>query len=319
MSSQTQKRKHKTLTIKEKCDILDRLNRNETFSSLASEYGVGRSTIYDVKKNHEKIKKFVSTTDCGPGKRQTLKKAEHPEVEEALYMWFLQERNRHAPISGPMLAMKAKFFYKEITKKDDFVASKGWLERFKSRHGIRLMTITGEKLSNDATCIEPFKLRFLQKVNDLNLDPSQVYNADESGLFWRVMPNKTFVSCNEKDVPGRKVSKERVTILPCANAAGTHALKMVVIGKSNKPRAFKNIDLPVHYYGQKSAWMTKDLFKKWFDECFVPEVRKWLKDHNFPQKALLLLDNAPGHPSEKELTTEDKCITAMFLPQIALH
>ncbi|XP_052749794.1 jerky protein homolog-like [Galleria mellonella] len=128
------------------------------------------------------------------------------------------------------------------------------------------------------------------------------------------MPNKTFVSCNEKDVPGRKVSKERVTILPCANAAGTHALKMVVIGKSNKPRAFKNIDLPVHYYGQKSAWMTKDLFKKWFDECFVPEVRKWLKDHNFPQKALLLLDNAPGHPSEEELTTEDKCITAMFLP-----
>lgn len=84
MSSQAQKRKHKTLTIKEKCDILDRLNRNESFSSLASEYGVGRSTIYDIKKNHEKIKQFVSTTECGPGKRQTLKKAEHPEVEEAL-------------------------------------------------------------------------------------------------------------------------------------------------------------------------------------------------------------------------------------------
>ncbi|CAH1981546.1 unnamed protein product [Acanthoscelides obtectus] len=65
-------------------DILDSLNGNETFSSLASEYGVGRSTIYDIKRNHEKIKKFVSTTDCGPGKRQTLKKAEHPEVAEAL-------------------------------------------------------------------------------------------------------------------------------------------------------------------------------------------------------------------------------------------
>ena len=85
---------------------------------------------------------------------------------------------------------KLSFFYKEITKNVDFVASKGWLERFKSRHDIRLMTITGEKLSNNATCIEPFKLRFLQKVNDLNLDPSQVYNADESGLFWRVMPSE---------------------------------------------------------------------------------------------------------------------------------
>ncbi len=60
MSSQAQKRKHKTLTIQEKCDTLDRLNRNESFSSLVSEYGVGRSTIYDIKKNHEKIKQFVN-------------------------------------------------------------------------------------------------------------------------------------------------------------------------------------------------------------------------------------------------------------------
>ncbi|XP_050547432.1 tigger transposable element-derived protein 2-like [Daktulosphaira vitifoliae] len=230
MSSQVQKRKQKTLTIKEKYDILDRLNRNESFSSLASEYGVGRSIIYDIKKNHDKIKNFVSTTDCGPDKRQTLKKAEHPEVKEALYMWFLQ-----------------------------------------------------------------------------------VYNADKSVLFWHVIPNKTFVSFNEKSVRGRKVSKERVTILPCANDAGTHALKMLVVGKSNKPRAFKNIDLPVHYYGQKSPWMTKDLFKKWFDECFIPEVKKWLKNHNFLKKALSI-NNAPGHPSEEELTTEDKCITVMFLP-----
>ncbi|CAG4958097.1 unnamed protein product [Parnassius apollo] len=314
MSSQPQKRKHKTLTIKEKNDILERLNRNESFSSLASEYGVGRSTIYDIKKNRENIQKFMSTTDCGPGKRQTLKKAKHPEVEEALYMWFRQERNKHTPISEPILATKAKFFYKEITKKDDFLASKGWLERFKNRYGIRLMAITGENLSNDTSCIELFKLRFFQKVKDLDLCPSQVYNADESGLFWRVIPSKTFVSYNDNSVPIRKVIKERVTILPCANAAGTHALKMAVIGKSNKPRAFKNIDIPVHYYGQKSAWMTKDLFKKWFDECFVPEVRKWLKDHNLAQKALLLLDNGPGHPSEEELTTNDKFITAMFIP-----
>ena len=89
---------------------------------------------------------------------------------------------------------------------------------------------------------------------------------------------------------------------------------MVVVGKAQKPRAFKNINLPVHYYGQKSAWMTKDFFQKWFNECVVTEVRKWLKDHNFPQKALLLLDNASGHSSEEELATEDKSITVMFLP-----
>lgn len=312
MSSKAQKRKHKTLTIKEKYDILERLNNNQSINRLANEYGVGRSTIYDIKKNHEKIKQFVSTSDCD--KRQTLRKAENPEVEEALYTWYLQQRNRHAPISGPILAMKAKYFYKKIMKKKGFLASTGWLDRFKSRYDIRLSNIARVKLSNDATCIKSFKLKFLQRVKDLNLNPSQVYYAGESGLFWRVIPDKTFVSYNEKSVPGRTVSNERVTILPCANAAGTHKLKMVVVGKSNKLRAFQNINLPVHYYGQKSATMTKDLFKKWFDECFVPEVRKWLKDHNFPQKALLLLNNASVHPTEDELTTEDKCISVMFLP-----
>jgi len=84
----------------------------------------------------------------------------------------------------------------------------------------------GKKFSGDTICVEPFKLRFLQKVKDLDLSPPQVYNAIESRLFWRMIPNKkTFVSCNEKCVPGRKVSKERVNILLC-NATGMHALKI---------------------------------------------------------------------------------------------
>lgn len=248
----------------------------------------------------------------GPGRRQTLKSSENPVVEEALYSWFLQERRRHTPISGDMLSMKAKFFYSEITSKTDFSASKGWLHRFKSRYGIRLMKITGEKLSNDDSCVETFRKNFLEKVKDLC--PSQVYNADESGLLWRVLPNKTFVSRQETSVPERKVSKERVTFLPCSNASGLHRLKMVVIGKSQNPRAFKNVDIPVNYYGQKSSWMTKGLFNNWFHKCFVPEVRTWLKSHNLPQKAILLLDNAPCHSCVDELTSDYKLITAMFLP-----
>lgn len=74
-------------------------------------------------------------------KMLTLKAVEKPEV---------QERRRHTPISGPILAEKAKYFYKAITKKRyDFVASCGWLYGFKGRHGIKLRTETGEKLSND--------------------------------------------------------------------------------------------------------------------------------------------------------------------------
>lgn len=57
-----------------------------------------------------------------------------------------------------------------------------------------------------------------------------------------------------------------------------------------------------------------DLFRKWFKECFVPEVKMKMRDLDLPPKALLILDNAPGHPDVEELSTEDKNIQAMFLP-----
>jgi hypothetical protein len=36
----------------------------------------------------------VKDTDSSPSDRQSLKSGENPEVEDALYTWFLQERNR---------------------------------------------------------------------------------------------------------------------------------------------------------------------------------------------------------------------------------
>ncbi|KAJ8970485.1 hypothetical protein NQ314_001202 [Rhamnusium bicolor] len=65
-------------------------------------------------------------------KRKVMRKAEHPEMEDALYTWFLKRRRRgnDVPISSEILRTKAKFFYREITGKDDFSASSGWLDKF---------------------------------------------------------------------------------------------------------------------------------------------------------------------------------------------
>ena len=67
------------------------------------------------------------------------------------------------------------------------------IKKFKKRHGIRQLQITGEKLSADKSAVEPFRQKFLDKIKQMNLVPDQVYNTDESGLFYRVLPNKTLV------------------------------------------------------------------------------------------------------------------------------
>jgi hypothetical protein len=59
----------------------------------------------------------VKNTDSGPSDRQTLKSGGCPEVEDALYNWFLEECNRHTSISGEVIRQKAKLFYKMIMKK----------------------------------------------------------------------------------------------------------------------------------------------------------------------------------------------------------
>ena len=76
----------------------------------------------------------------------------------------------------------------------------------------------------------------------------------------------------------------------CSNAAGTHTLPLMVIGKSENPRIFKNVNfksLPVHYWSVKTASMTQQLLKEWFQSGFAPVVTKHLGVKNLPVKALV--------------------------------
>jgi hypothetical protein len=42
----------------------------------------------------------------------------------------------------------------------------------------------------------------------VELNPDQTSNADENGLFWRVLPTRTLVNTRKDTAPGRKTSKE---------------------------------------------------------------------------------------------------------------
>ncbi|KAJ3640561.1 hypothetical protein Zmor_003854 [Zophobas morio] len=185
------KRKHVTLPIKKKLQILKALDEGECVTQLAMQYGVGKSTICDIKKKRCSINQYLTNADNETPQRETLKLCKHPEMEHALFICILQERARHTPLNGELICEKAKWFYQKLTGKDDFNASSGWLHKFKKRHGIRQLQITGEKLSADKSAVEPFRQKFLDKIKQMNLVPDQVYNADESGLFYRVLPNKT--------------------------------------------------------------------------------------------------------------------------------
>lgn len=95
------------------------------------------------------------------------------------------------------------------------------------------------------------------------LQEFQVYNADETELFWHILPRNTLTFKEISSTPGYKVMKELLSILACANADGSHHLRPVIVGKSKKPHAIRDIvnRLPGEYHGAPSAWFSQDIIK----------------------------------------------------------
>ena len=92
-----------------------------------------------------------------------------------------------------------------------------------------------------------------------------IYNADEFGLFYQCMPDKSMHFKSESCIGG-KHSKVRLTGMAAARAVGEN-LPMFVIEKSKKPRCFNGIgSLPCRYRHQKNSWMSGELFQEWVEE-----------------------------------------------------
>ena len=99
-----------------------------------------------------------------------------------------------------------------------------------------------------------------------------IFNADEFGLLYQCLPNKTLHLKGEK-CSGGKHSKIHLTGLAAGNAYGER-LPMFVIGKANKPRCFKGVrNLPCRYRAQHKTWMTVELFEEWVRELDVSLVQ----------------------------------------------
>ena len=53
---------------------------------------------------------------------------------------------------------------------------------------------------------------------------AQVFNVDETGLCWKRMPDQSYISKEEKWLPGYKAAKDRLTLLFGGNAEASLSL-----------------------------------------------------------------------------------------------
>ncbi|GLV37256.1 cag [Carabus blaptoides fortunei] len=119
------------------------------------------------------------------------------------------------PISSNILKEKALEFAKRFGS-DNFKASTGWLDKWKQRHGVcrkkvcdENNAVRGEVCNNWTTGVLP---HLLEKCNELD-----IFIADETGLFYKCLPNKTLTSKNEQCHGGKHAveSDDEVSVEVC--------------------------------------------------------------------------------------------------------
>ena len=285
-AQQKTKQKRKAISLDTKYEIIKLFDENKSVDEinnhLKSDYK--SDTLLKIKRQKSKI--ISNFEGLMSSSVKILRKSNHPELDLKL-LKFVGECNANGiPIGLTLMKEKANQIAIDLNIQD-FECKDNYICRFNKRHSIRSVVIHGEA---DGVSIETVSQWTKDKLPKLieGYNSVDIYNGDEFGLFWRLLPNRTYKVLNNKFKTGSK-GKERVSVFVCANRTGTDKRKLLVIGKSQRPRCFRNKKLPVIYRNNTNSWMTSELFIE-----YLMNFNNQMKSEN--RKIALIIDNCPSHP-----------------------
>lgn len=192
-------------------------------------------------------------------------------------------------ITGHMLKEKARWFWDRLPQYRHEEMPKfsiGWLSGFKKRHGNKEHVRHGESGSVDTSKT----LEGLRRVQEIVAEyaSEDVYNCDETGLFWKNVPDRGLATAR---LAGIKKEKARITIHFCCNSTGSDRVTPWLIGTAARPLAFRNAGVNIDHIGfiwrsNGSAWMTTVIMAEWL---------AWFDARMRNRKVLLLMDSFKPH------------------------
>lgn len=299
---------NKSTTIKEKIKIIEDVEAKLSYTEIARKHKVSKSSISDYIRNKESIRRQYLQ---GKQNKCREKPPKFANIEDKLYTDFLRLKDTTLPVSTTWIKERALKIANELTV-TEFKASSQWVRGFMKRHNLTIQQMCGESAKVSTDEVNLWMNSHEEEISKYS--PENIFNCDETGFFYRCLPNRT-VSLKGSKCHGGTKSKERITVLLCCNMSGSEKLELLVIGKSAQPRCFPKkttkhhsvSKLGCHYRNQTKAWMNREIFGEWLlmlEEKFSNENRN----------ILLLLDNFSGHKIP-EFETSSKHVKLLFLPE----
>ena len=95
MSAKGKKRTCVHLSIKDKLELLDKLDKGYSVAKVCAEYGVKKQTVSDMRKAKDKLRAFARDFNVGASSstateaRKHMKVCTNKDLEEAVYKWYI--------------------------------------------------------------------------------------------------------------------------------------------------------------------------------------------------------------------------------------
>jgi hypothetical protein len=185
-----------------------------------------------------------------------------PEVDAALSQWVIQKLHAKVRLTGDVIRAKARDFCQQFKSPPDTLKfSEGWLRRFKSRLGLSHYVFHGEAASAPLQNLDDERYR-LHHILSMYA-PWDIYNVDETGLFYRMAPNH---GLEFAPAAGVKCDKTRLTYVLCTNMDGSDKRTPLIIGHYERPQCFRRQyahELGFYYENNKKAWMVFGIWQRY--------------------------------------------------------
>ena len=122
-----------------------------------------------------------------------------PRLELKLLEFLNYARSAKMPVTQTVLQtraltikeqmLKSQVTGKDHTTRDKFTESRGWVEKFVKRHALRSVAMQEE--GGHVQVQEVAKYINILRSRLRNFDPEKIYNVDETGLFFKLLPRRT--------------------------------------------------------------------------------------------------------------------------------
>ncbi|XP_037930678.1 tigger transposable element-derived protein 6-like [Teleopsis dalmanni] len=113
--------------------------------------------------------------------------------------WFAKASSQKIPMSGFIVKAKAIEIAIKLSV-SYYNASARWLNRWRSKNNVAFKCISGESADVNQEDVKQFRGKLKSLLSKYK--SQDIYNADESEIFFRALPNKTFALKSEKCIGG---------------------------------------------------------------------------------------------------------------------